>query len=52
MSEWRCNQSSRLSLRNSLKPEIQYQEVDAHINDAVFAEVAFSTLMALMTRDR
>lgn len=40
------------ALRDRLKPEIQYREVDAHINDAAFAEVAFNTLMALMARDR
>lgn len=36
------------ALRDTLKPGIQYQEVDAHINDAAFADVAFSTLMELM----
>jgi uncharacterized protein (UPF0261 family) len=36
------------ALRDALKPEIQYREVDAHINDAAFAEVAFTTLMQLM----
>jgi uncharacterized protein (UPF0261 family) len=40
----RCNDA----LRDSLKPEIGYREVDAHINDASFAETAYETLMKLM----
>ena len=33
----RCNEA----LRTTLNPEIRYQEVDAHINDPVFAEVTY-----------
>ncbi|MEP7291985.1 MAG: Tm-1-like ATP-binding domain-containing protein [Chloroflexota bacterium] len=40
----RCNDA----LRDALKPEIQYREVDAHINDAAFAEAAYQELMQIM----
>jgi uncharacterized protein (UPF0261 family) len=36
------------ALRDSLKPDIVYQEVDGHINDAAFAEAALQVLMKLI----
>jgi uncharacterized protein (UPF0261 family) len=32
------------ALRDALKPEIDYQEIDAHINDPAFAQVVFEEL--------
>lgn len=36
------------ALRDSLKPDIIYQEVDKHINDPAFAEAALEALLALI----
>lgn len=42
------NRRCREAIRDLLKPGIQYREVDAHINDAVFAEAAYQMLMQVM----
>jgi uncharacterized protein (UPF0261 family) len=44
--EW--NAQLRQQLRQALQPHVQYQEVDAHINDSSFAEVAFHELNRLL----
>jgi uncharacterized protein (UPF0261 family) len=38
------------SIKRHLKPEIKIVEVDAHINDPVFAETAVSALMEMMAQ--
>lgn len=46
------NQKCREVLRDSLKPEIAYREVDAHINDPRFAEAACEALFAVLEMER
>jgi uncharacterized protein (UPF0261 family) len=36
------------ALRTHLRPNIQYREVDAHINDGLFAELCVNQLKAFM----
>ena len=38
------------SIKKHLKPEIKIVEVDAHINDPIFAETAVSALMEMMAQ--
>lgn len=44
--EW--NRKCREILRDGLKKDVRYREVDAHINDNAFAEAAFEELMRLV----
>jgi uncharacterized protein (UPF0261 family) len=44
--EW--NQQCRMLIRDGLKTGIRYRELDAHINDNVFAEVAYEELKKLI----
>lgn len=46
------NQRCRDALRAALKPEIEYREVDAHINDPRFAEAARDALIGLLELER
>lgn len=46
------NQRCRDALRAALKPEIEYREVDAHINDPRFAETACDALIGLLEMER
>jgi uncharacterized protein (UPF0261 family) len=38
------------SLRNWMSPQVEFIELDAHINDPIFAETAASTLLRLLGR--
>jgi uncharacterized protein (UPF0261 family) len=42
------NRQCREMLKSGLKPEIQYSEIDAHINDELFAQATFDELMRLI----
>ncbi|MDX1995569.1 MAG: Tm-1-like ATP-binding domain-containing protein [bacterium] len=44
----KLNQQCREILRSGLNPNIQYREVEAHINDESFAQATFEALMALV----
>lgn len=46
------NHTCRDLLKNGLKPDIQYQEIDAHINEDRFADAAFDALKALLAESK
>jgi uncharacterized protein (UPF0261 family) len=42
------NRECREILKTGLKPGIKYHEIDAHINDAVFADATLHELMGII----
>jgi uncharacterized protein (UPF0261 family) len=43
------NRKCRQALRDALKPDIRYREVEAHINDEAFADAALDETLKLLT---